>query len=297
MLEPVSDLCHPYERRFFHDISEANDLRPVLVILATRGSAQAYLRIHPSNPHYLQETTTGEAVMITAYWNTVPEDTTVDYTTDFRLNSQAHRMMYNRVWDFTPFSDPPTASVWPWVASGTGGAYWGGAGGNKLDMNVFNSTYFTRLNDLMSRTNSAGVYQQIMLFDRVGLSPAANDRWGNNPWAANNNINSLEVPNAQPPNDGTPEFYGWSTRPNLKNQQERYLRQMIDQTIAYPNIIYEIENEHWQSSSVGWADHYGQFVKDYITANYPTSPRLVLTAASSPMPTSTSVTRCQRWTL
>ncbi len=245
----------------------------IVVALGTCGPAWGYLKIHPSNPHYLQETSTGEAVLIATVTAIVPADLSYDYITGFRVDNQAHRVMYSRVWHFTPWA--MNDAIWPWATSATGGGYWGGLGGNKLDMNSFNTTYWTRMNDAMNRANGAGVYAEIMLFDRVGLSPAANDRWGNNPWAANNNINSLEVPNAQPPSDGTPEFYGWSSRPNLKNQQERYVRKMIDETIAYPNCFYEVENEHWQSNSAGWADHYGQFVKDYITANYSASPRLV----------------------
>jgi len=50
---------------------------------------------------------------------------------------------------------------------------------------------------------------------------------------------------------------------------------MIDETIAYPNVIYEIENEHQGGNEPAWQTHYSQFVKDYIAANYPGSPRLV----------------------
>ncbi|MDO8684395.1 MAG: putative collagen-binding domain-containing protein [Armatimonadota bacterium] len=50
---------------------------------------------------------------------------------------------------------------------------------------------------------------------------------------------------------------------------------MIDETIGYSNVLYEVENEHWEHSDPAWGNHYGQFVKDYIAANYPTTPRLV----------------------
>ena len=88
-----------------------------------------------------------------------------------------------------------------------------------------------------------------MLFDRCGMSPGTDSRWGSNPWAHNNNVNNLELPDAQPPNDGTPDFYDYSGKPNLSNQQERYVRKMIDETIVYSKVIYEIENEHWQHSN------------------------------------------------
>ncbi len=239
----------------------------------TAAPALAYLRIHPANPHYFQETTTGQPVLIAAYTSIVPGDAGFDYVNQIRADIQAHRIGYSRVWHFTPWS--MSNAIWPWAASGTPGGYWGGLGGNRLDMNVFNNTYWNRMADAMSRASSAGIYAQIMLFDRVGMSPGTNERWGNNPWAANNNINGLEVPTANPPNDGTPEFYQYATRPNLRNQQERYVRKMIDVTIPYSHVIYEIENEHWDSTDTAWANYYGQFVKNYIAANYPASPRLV----------------------
>ncbi len=237
------------------------------------GPALGYLRIHPDNPHYFQETTTGRAVMITGYASLVPNSLDYDEQTGFRDVIQSRRVMYARVWHFTPWS--MQNAVWPWATSSTTGGYWGGLGGNKLNMNNWNATAWTRLKDSISRADNAGVYAQIMLFDRCGMAPGSNSRWGNNPWAANNNINGLEVPNAQPPNDGTPEFYQYLSRPNLRNQQERYIRKMIDETIAYGHVIYEIENEHWEHNDPDWATHYGQFVKDYIAANYPSSPRLV----------------------
>jgi hypothetical protein len=245
----------------------------LVVVIWPAGSAFGYLRIHPDNPHYFLETTTGQAVMITGHGSLVPNSLDYDDQAGFREFIQSQRLMYARVWHFTPWS--MQNAVWPWAASGTTGGYWGGLGGKKLDMNNWNPTAWTRLRNSINRADNAGVYAEIMLFDRCGMAPGSNDRWGNNPWAANNNINGLEVPDAQPPYDGTPEFYQWASRPTLSYQQERYVRKMIDETIGYNNVIYEIENEHWEDATTSFADHYGQFVKDYIAATYPSAPRLV----------------------
>ncbi|MHC4795251.1 MAG: sugar-binding protein [Planctomycetota bacterium] len=245
----------------------------VMALGISAGSAFGYLKIHPTDPHYLQETTTEEAVMITSFTNIVPNEAGYDDQTTFRLDTQRWRMMYVRSWHFTPWSVPN--AIWPWASSGVAGGYWGGYGGNKLDLNTWNPTAWTRHKDSIDRAENARVYVQIMLFDRCGMSPGTDSRWGGNPWAANNNINNLEVPNANPPNDGTPDFYYYASKPNLRNQQERYVRKMIDETITYSNVIYEIENEHWEHNDPDWANHYGQFIKNYIAANYPSSPRLV----------------------
>ncbi len=43
-------------------------------------------------------------------------------------------------------------------------------------MNVFNATCWNRMADAMNRASSAGVYAQIMLFDRVGMSLRTDSR-------------------------------------------------------------------------------------------------------------------------
>ncbi|MDO8585409.1 MAG: sugar-binding protein [Armatimonadota bacterium] len=237
---------------------------------STLDPTAGYFRLHPDNPHYFQEANTGKPVMLGGFQSIVPSDTSYDYVNDPDGINQllSRRVEYSRVWHFLPWA--LSNAVWPWARSGTPGAP---MGGNKIDMNTWNSTYWTRMRDAMSRANTGGTYAEIHLFDRCGMSPAGPDRWQGNPWASDNNVNGLETPVAS--SDGTPEFYGYASRPNLRNQQERYVRKMIDETIGYPNVFYEIENEHWDAPSAGWADHYAQFVKDYITANYPASPRLV----------------------
>lgn len=233
--------------------------------------ALGYLRLHPENRRYFQETTTGKPVLVASVTALVPEqgawdNTELDY---HRLidDSLTNRLTYSRVWHFGSHND---GIVWPWQFSSTPGAYWGGY---KVDMNQWNQTYFDRLTDALSLAGAGGAYAEVMIFDRCGISPASMDRWGSSAWCVDNNINGLETP---PGNlDGTPEFYSWQTKPNLKYQQERWIKKLIDSTVTMPNVFYEVENEHWQATSAGWADHYGQYVKDYIAANYPAYPRLV----------------------
>ena len=230
------------------------------------------LGIHPQNPHYFQDRGTGRPVLIASYANIVPTATNFDYVAQIE-EYERRRIRYCRVWHFLPFEG--TNAIWPWERSDVPGAYMGGNGGNRFDLNVFNPIYWNRMIDAMDRALRAGIRAQIHIFDRVGLSPASDERWGNNPWAADNNINGLEVPRARPPLDGTPDFYFFSSKPNLRAQQERYVRKLIDETIRFPNVHYEIENEHWQDDRPDWAVHYGQFVKDHIATNHPGTPRLV----------------------
>lgn len=241
-----------------------------LVIAVCAQSATGYLRIHPENPRYFQETTTGKPVLIASCAGVVPTARDCDYVRQI-IEMRTKNITYGRVWHFLPWGGK--VAIWPWAESQTPGGFWGGRGGYKLDLNVWNPLYWNRLRDAMARCERAGIYCEIHLFDRCGMSPASKDRWGNNPWASDHNINNLETPDSS--GDGTPDFYKIHEKPNLRYHQERYVRKMIDETIRFSNMIYEIENEHWNYNNPEWAAYWGKFIKDYIREKYPDCPRLV----------------------
>ena len=228
--------------------------------------AVSSFRLHPENPHYFQEPG-GKPYMVSSVTAIVPSSTQYDYIAGINEILSRH-LTYARVWHFLSRDVGDYTVIWPWAFSSVPGSCWGG---NKIDMNVWNADYWSRMTDSMARANAGGLYAEIMIFDRCGMSPAP--RFCGSPWCSENNINNLETPDGDA--SGTPDFYYYATKPNLRNQQERYVRRLIDQTIAYPNVFYEIENEHWTYNDPTWVRHYSQFVKDYIAANYPNSPKLV----------------------
>lgn len=239
----------------------------LLIVGVCARPAFGYLRLHPSNTRYFQETTTGKAVLITAYGTVAPCSNKIDYVSEIKAYA-GRGMQYVRMWHLLPWEG--SDSIWPWKRSNTNGAC---MGGNKFDLNTWNNAYWSRISDCISRCNAADIYIEPMIFDRCGISPVSSDRWGNNPWASGNNVNNLELPDCS--SDGTPDFYDYSSKPNLRNQQERYISKFIDETIAYPNVIYELENEHWEHSDSAWVKHYSSFIKNYINTTYTGSPRLV----------------------
>lgn len=69
-------------------------------------------------------------------------------------------------------------------------------GGNKFDLDTFNSTFWTRLNDRVHDLKNAGIYAQVMAFNRFDSDNATaflpgRDVWAYHPYHANNNMNSL----------------------------------------------------------------------------------------------------------
>jgi len=246
-------------------------LAPPIAILAIAcglaSPVMGYLKLHPDNPHYYQETSTGKAVLLPGYGGPAPTSYGIDYVAQIN-NDASHGMIYGRVWHLLPWEYGN--AIWPWPRSSTPGACDGL--GNKYDLNSWNSTYWTRLKDALNRMNNAGQYGEVFLFEGCGMEQA-DRRWHNHPWASDNNINSQETTSCT--SSGTPDFYNYSSKPNLHYQQERYVNKMIDETIAYPNVIYEIENEHDSGNEPAWTNHWSQFVKNRIAANYPSSPRLI----------------------
>ena len=229
--------------------------------------ASAYLIIHPENPHYFQETLTGKPVMIASCAGFVPTSLKMDYKKQIQ-EMKDNVITYGRVWHFLPWGG--SDSIWPWSRSDVSGAP---MGGNKIDMEKWNPEYWRRMKDGLSLANKAGIYSEIHLFDRCGMSPPDKTRWQGNPWASDNNVNNLETPVAS--KEGTPDFYMYEEKPNLRAQQERYITKMIDETVKYPIVIYEVENEHWAYNNPKFGEHYAKFIKDYIAQKYPKMPRLV----------------------
>jgi MYXO-CTERM domain-containing protein len=250
-------------------------------VLLTPAFAGAQLRIHPENPHYFQEAATGEPVLITSYTNIVTVTPAWDYALDVQLTA-GWGFHYARVWHFggcdvceLPFA--LTAEVAPcqddYEAPCNDGVTDPRDDDYKVDLDVWNPVYWTRLRDAMARARDAEIYAEIHLFNGCEFSPAGCDRWGDSPWASDNNVNDLETPTCD--GEGVPDVYDFAGSPNLAYYQERWIRELIDRTIEYPNIIYEVENEHRGNPSSAFGDHYGQFIKDHIASTYPGQSRLV----------------------
>jgi len=66
-------------------------------------------------------------------------------------------------------------------------------GGNKFDLDTFNSTFWTRLNDRIHDLKNAGVYAMVMAFNRFDHDNAIGGRevWAYHPYNSANNTNSL----------------------------------------------------------------------------------------------------------
>jgi hypothetical protein len=121
--------------------------------------------------------------------------------------------------------------VLPWLRSAEPG-YTGG--GNKFDLSKWDPQYFERLHDFLAEADHHGVVVEISLFS----SQYGDVQWTVSPFNAVNNVNQ------------TTAGLDLKTVNTLENGdvlalQERYVRKLVREANAYPNVIFEIQNEPW----------------------------------------------------
>ncbi|NLB56455.1 MAG: hypothetical protein GX811_11985, partial [Lentisphaerae bacterium] len=231
--------------------------------MALAAPANAYLQLHPDNSRYFRETSTGKAVMIATHGNCASSSHSIDYKKEVET-SQREKMMYSRIWHLLPWEGEK--GLWPWAKSTVPGALYGG---NKFDFDTWDPVYWNTLKDCLDRCQKAGIYAEIFLFDACGMKQDTH-RWHNNPWASDNNINNTELPSGK--DQGVPDFYYVKDKPIVKKYQDSYVKKLIDETIEFPNVIYEIENEHYPGNEPEWTLRWSKFIKNYIKEKYPRSP-------------------------
>ena len=123
----------------------------------------------------------------------------------------------------------------PWARSDTPG-YAGG--GNKFDLDRWNPEYFERLRGFLADANRRGIVVEITLFS----SQYGETQWDVSPLNEANNVNPTDA-------------IDWKKLNTLENgnilsYQEKYARKLVLEANAFPNVIFEIENEPWSDRPV-----------------------------------------------
>jgi len=184
------------------------------------------LRLHPENPRYFQDIATGNPIVFVGYQGLVPTSRVSLVVNNFE-KVKASGLNYTRIWHFLPWEK--ACGIFPWVQiSGLNIK-----DGEACDMNIdvpssqrriydltkWNDEYWTRLRATLKQATEAGIVSEIMLFEHSGMKAPA---WNYNPWATNNNINSLESSNAS--GSGFPTFYESAKRPKLRQFKKNILK-------------------------------------------------------------------------
>jgi hypothetical protein len=131
----------------------------------------------------------------------------------------------------------PTANrvILPWARSNEPG-YSGG--GNRFDFDKWNPEYFRRLHDFLSDAERRGIIVEISLFSSQYGEP----QWKLSPFNPANNVNHTAVTDYKKVNT--------LDNGNVLGYQEQYVRKLVHEANAYPNVIFEIQNEPWSDHPV-----------------------------------------------
>jgi hypothetical protein len=206
------------------------------------------IQLHPQNPHYFlfqgRATvliTSGEhygAVINTGFdyhrYLATLADEGMNYTRIFagsyvEVPAKSFGILRN---DLAP---APGLFLAPWARSSTPG-YAGG--GNKFDLDHWNPAYFERLRDFLADAGARGIIVEISFFS----SQYGEAQWNLSPFNRSNNIDQTAVIDWKDLNT--------LENGNLLSYQERYVRKIVRETNAYPNVIFEIANEPWSDRPV-----------------------------------------------
>jgi hypothetical protein len=203
----------------------------------------APIRLHPQNPHYFLFQ--GKAVALVGSGEHYGAVFNADF--DYRKylqTIQADGMNYTRLFGGSYVEMPGKSFgiarndlapargrfVAPWARSNVLG-YAGG--GNKLDLAKWNSEYFKRLHEFLSDADRRGVVVEISLFS----SQYGEAQWDLSPFKRENNVNATDAIDWKKVNT--------LENGNILSFQERYVRKLVREANAYPNVIFEIQNEPW----------------------------------------------------
>jgi hypothetical protein len=212
----------------------------VLTCLVHVVSAQSNtLRLSPQNPHYFLyngKTTvlvgSGEhygSVINTAFdFKTYLQTIAKDGLNTTRLFTGSY---IEKAGDFgikkNTLAPAEANLLLPWKRSSTPGF---NLGGNKFDLDKWDDAYFTRLKQFMAEAEKNGVIVEVNLF-----SAYYQTGWQYSALNRNNNINHTDSVKSSLVNS--------LQNGNILAYQEKYVKKIVRELNAYPNLYFEIQNE------------------------------------------------------
>jgi hypothetical protein len=206
------------------------------------------IRLDPHNPHYfLYEGKTIALITSGEHYGSVIN---LDFDSHKYLASLAtDGLNYTRIFGGSYVEVPgasfgiqrntlapaPGRLILPWARSSEPG-YAGG--GNKFDLDKWDSEYFRRLHDFLAEAQRLGIVVEISLFS----SQYGDAQWKFSPFHAANNVNQT----------GVSEYKNLNTLDNgsVLGFQERYVRKLVHEVNEFPNVVFEIQNEPWSDHPV-----------------------------------------------
>ena len=142
---------------------------------------------------------------------------------------------------------------------------------SKFDLDMFNEDYWLRLDDFLRMTHQRDIIVQIEIFDPHDhfRDHQSLGGWSKHPFNPANNVNYTAEESGLPTSANyrpvaTPsEHPFWLAVPALQNNemivryQQAYVDKLLSITLAYPHVLYSIQNESGEELAFGdyWADY------------------------------------------
>jgi len=232
----------------------------ILFVLVLKASAQI-VRPDAKNPHYLNYK--GKPIVAISSADHYGSVINQEYDFETYLKTlQKDNLNYVRLMLGSYFEMPGAFGIaknvlapshqnliLPWQRSSEPGNL---AGGNKLDLDMWNEAYFVRLKKFVSEAEKLGIIVEVTLFSSYYGS------WTNSPFYFKNNINKL---------DSVGGFDAQTLRNgNIFSYQEKMVKKIVSELNAFDNIFYEIQNEPWADHAVT-SDTISEYIADAKTKN------------------------------
>jgi hypothetical protein len=117
------------------------------------------------------------------------------------------------------------------------------------DLNQWNQEYWDRLTFFLEETRKRGIMVQLTLWDQFDHGRR------NDPWHAGNNTNYTDDVI-----HGRNDFYDTIKTNNQEGlqYQQKYIDKLLSITMAYDNVLYNIENE--SSKGEVWENYWAQYI-------------------------------------
>lgn len=218
------------------------------LLMSQTQQGEAPIRVHPENPHYFLFHGKAIALIGSGEHYGAVFNGDFDYH-KYLATLEVEGMNYTRLFGGSYVEVPgksfgiqrndlaPAAGkfVAPWARSGEPG-YAGG--GNKFDLSKWNEQYFSRLHNFLTEADQRGIVVEITLFS----SQYGEAQWDMSPFKRENNVNGTDA-------------IDWKKLNTLENgnilgHQEKYVRKLVREANAHPNVIFEIANEPWSDRPV-----------------------------------------------
>lgn len=130
----------------------------------------------------------------------------------------------------------------------------------RYDLTRWNDEYWRRLEAFLDATAARDVVVELTLWDQHDLG---GDRWATHPWNPENNVN---YGRAESGLDEASDFFATVAAGNevVSPFQERFVRAVLDRSLEYGNVLYNVSNEGW--AGVEWENAWCDVVREAAAA-------------------------------